>query len=81
MPMVTVQRHHNLRQVQQGLLRDMLTLDGDQFWKVLVMDSFVQRLLSPVLRVADLRDLGVTLHLYTTTIIIIIIIIVLILLC
>jgi hypothetical protein len=44
----------------------MLTLPATSLpWKVLVMDPFVQRLMSPVLRVADLRDLGVTLHLYS----------------
>lgn len=62
-----MKRHENLRQVQQALLRDMLATDpstGQSPWKVLVMDAFVQRLVSPVLRVSDLRELGVTLHLY-----------------
>lgn len=33
-------------------------------WKVLVMDSVAQEILSPVMKVNDLRDNGVTLYLY-----------------
>lgn len=68
-----MKRHENLRQVQQALLKDMLYTSpatGQSPWKVLVMDSFVQRLVSPVLRIADLRELGVTLHLYLYTVLI-----------
>ena len=57
----------NLRQVQSHLIKEMLDMpsrdSNDIPWKVLVMDSFVQRLISPVLRVNDLREHGVTLHL------------------
>lgn len=60
---IMVKRHETLRQVQQSLLKDMLNLEGAP-WKVLILDSFVQKLISPVMRVAELRDLGVTLHLY-----------------
>lgn len=35
-------------------------------WKVLVLDSAGQRILSPIMKVNDLRDHGVTLYLYHT---------------
>lgn len=33
-------------------------------WKILILDSFCQSLVSCVLRVGDLREHGITLHLY-----------------
>merc|ERR1711865_636645 len=35
----------------------------DEKWKVLVYDEFCRDVISPLLRVGDLRKLGVTLHL------------------
>lgn len=61
-----------LRQVQVSLLKDMLRFNAKQddpsqsqlSWKVLVLDLYTTRLISPVLRKVDLQELGVTLHLY-----------------
>jgi sec1 family domain-containing protein 1 len=37
---------------------------GPPVWKVLVLDQQTQDVLATVLRVQDLRDVGVTLHVY-----------------
>lgn len=36
-------------------------------WKVLVYDEFGQDIISPLLTVKELRELGVTAHLYITS--------------
>ena len=36
-------------------------------WKVLVLDAAGQRILSPIMKVNELRDHGVTLYLYETS--------------
>lgn len=39
------------------------TQEGEPIvWKVLVLDTFTQAIISPILRVSDLRTLGVTVH-------------------
>jgi hypothetical protein len=38
--------------------------DGSKAWKILVYDDFGQQIISPLLRIADLRDAGVTVHMY-----------------
>ena len=37
---------------------------GPTVWKVLVLDQFTKDVIATVLRVQDLRDVGVTLHVY-----------------
>ena len=37
--------------------------DGVSTWKILVLDAVGQRILSPLLKVSELRDHGVTLYL------------------
>jgi hypothetical protein len=41
----------------------LLTEDGEPIWKVLVFDNFGRDVISSVLRVQDLRNFGVTIHL------------------
>lgn len=56
----------------------MLSLNGSNndtvhwksVWKVLVIDQFCRDLLSPILKVKDLRDEGVTLHMYVCSLIV-----------
>lgn len=42
----------------------ILNEDGDPIWKVLVFDDMGRDVISSVLRVSDLRNWGVTIHLY-----------------
>lgn len=42
----------------------ILNSEGDPIWKVLCFDDFGRNAISSVLRVQDLRSLGVTLHTY-----------------
>ena len=37
---------------------------GPPLWKILVLDQETKDILATVLRVQDLRDIGVTLHVY-----------------
>ncbi|XP_022669028.1 sec1 family domain-containing protein 1-like isoform X1 [Varroa destructor] len=60
----------NIRERQIAALKHMLNLNVSQkgkanepVWKVLVYDRAGQDIISPLLSVRDLRDLGVTLHL------------------
>lgn len=61
----------NLREKQASALKRMLNFNTPQTkanaaepqWKVLVYDRFGQDIISPLLTVKELRDLGVTLHL------------------
>lgn len=39
---------------------------GPPIWKVLVLDQYTKDVLATVLRVQDLRDAGVTLHVYVS---------------
>lgn len=39
---------------------------GPPVWKVLVLDQYTKDVLATVLRVQDLRDVGVTLHVYVS---------------
>jgi hypothetical protein len=39
---------------------------GPPVWKVLVLDQFTKDVIATVLRVQDLRDVGVTLHVYAS---------------
>ena len=39
---------------------------GPPVWKILVLDQHTQDVLATVLRVTDLRDAGVTLHVYVS---------------
>jgi sec1 family domain-containing protein 1 len=40
----------------------ILDADGNPIWKVLVFDDFGRDVVSSVLRVSDLRSMGVTMH-------------------
>jgi hypothetical protein len=40
----------------------ILTTDGEPIWKVLVFDDLGRDVISSVLRVSDLRAMGVTMH-------------------
>ena len=40
---------------------------GPPVWKILVLDQETKDILATVLRVQDLRDIGVTLHVYAFT--------------
>lgn len=42
------------------------TATGPPVWKVLVLDQQTKDVLATVLRVQDLRDVGVTLHVYVS---------------
>lgn len=42
----------------------VLNSDGDPIWKILVFDDLGRDVISSVLRVNDLRNWGVTMHLY-----------------
>lgn len=42
----------------------IVNADGEPIWKVLVFDNFGRDVISSVLRVDDLREKGVTNHLY-----------------
>lgn len=61
----------NLREKQAAALKRMLNFNAPQTkanvaepqWKILVYDRFGQDIISPLLTVKELRDLGVTLHL------------------
>lgn len=50
-----------LRTLQKQRLLKMLK-PGDPPFKILILDAFTQEILSPILRVSDLRDAGVTAH-------------------
>jgi hypothetical protein len=43
------------------------SVNGPPVWKVLVLDQQTKDVLATVLRVQDLRDIGVTLHVYGGT--------------
>jgi hypothetical protein len=43
-------------------------MNDNTVWKVLIYDQFGQDVIAPLLRVADLRDNGVTFHMYTPAI-------------
>ena len=50
-----------------GLVPDsapILNEEGEPIWKVLVFDDLGRDVISSVLRVSDLREWGVTIHLY-----------------
>jgi hypothetical protein len=40
----------------------ILTTEGEPIWKVLVFDDLGRDVISSVLRVSDLRSMGVTMH-------------------
>ena len=40
----------------------ILTPEGDPIWKVLVFDDLGRDVISSVLRVSDLRSMGITMH-------------------
>lgn len=42
----------------------ILTSDGEPIWKVLVFDDLGRDVISSVLRVSDLRSMGVTMHMH-----------------
>ena len=42
----------------------ILNAEGEPIWKVLVFDNLGRDVISTVLRVNDLRSLGITIHLY-----------------
>lgn len=63
----------SVRDAQRAALMDMLracsggslgsAAEGAEVWKVLVYDAAAREIIAPLLRVAELRSLGVTLHL------------------
>ncbi|XP_065833308.1 sec1 family domain-containing protein 1-like [Oscarella lobularis] len=62
----------SLKERQKETIKAMLSLGGSQkhdpkadspTWKVLVFDKYGQNIVSPIVNVPELRDLGVTLHL------------------
>lgn len=63
----------SVREAQRAALTDMLracgagslgsAADGAEVWKILIYDTTAREIIAPLLRVADLRSLGVTLHL------------------
>jgi hypothetical protein len=54
-----------LRDLQKDMLAEMLDLTP-AVWKILVLDDSGKRILSPLFRVAELKELGVTLTLYSS---------------
>jgi hypothetical protein len=40
----------------------ILTAEGEPIWKVLVFDDLGRDVISSVLRVSDLRSMGITMH-------------------
>ena len=44
----------------------ILNDEGEPIWKVLVFDNLGRDVISSVLRVQDLRNFGITIHLYVT---------------
>lgn len=44
----------------------ILSSDGEPIWKVLVFDDLGRDVISSVLRVSDLRSMGVTMHMSVT---------------
>lgn len=40
---------------------------AEDSWKVLIYDELGQQIISPLLRIADLREAGITLHMYYMT--------------
>ena len=56
----------NLNRPRQATTGDALSqlLSDDTTWKVLVYDQLGQEVIAPLLRVADLRENGVTVHMY-----------------
>lgn len=55
-------QHQQHQQQQQQL--SVLGPDGELIWKVLVFDDLGMQIVSSVLRVSDLRSLGVTMHMH-----------------
>lgn len=55
----------NLRAVQKQLLNEILGLEEGSplIWKILVFDEAGRQIISPILKLSELRELGVTLHL------------------
>ncbi|KAI1332538.1 sec1 protein [Xylariaceae sp. FL0255] len=45
----------------------ILTAEGEPIWKVLVFDDLGRDVISSVLRVSDLRSMGVTMHMHIST--------------
>lgn len=60
----TLKQMLNLNAAPSSLLK----ASGEELaWKVLVYDELGQDIISPLLTVKELRDLGVTLHVYVLT--------------
>ena len=63
----------NLKEAQKQSLLKMInlneTLDSDKdlqtSWKVFIYDKFGQQIISPSMRLGELRNSGVTLHMFT----------------
>ena len=58
---------HNDPSTANGLIPQstpILDADGEPIWKALVFDNLGRDVISSVLRVPNLRDWGITLHLY-----------------
>ena len=53
----------SLREKQRDNLSKMLK-NIDSLWKILILDRVGQEIVSPIFRKSDLRELGVTVHLY-----------------
>lgn len=53
---------HSVQDAQKAALLALLNLSPALVWKILVLDDVSKDILATVLRVQDLRDVGVTLH-------------------
>jgi hypothetical protein len=61
--LIKVESNANANGVVSTSNPPLLTEDGEPIWKVLVFDNFGRDVISSVLRVQDLRNFGVTIHL------------------
>lgn len=56
----------SVRHVQKEIIKEMLGLEPGStlIWKVLVYDDQGRQIISPLLKLSELKELGVTIHLY-----------------
>ncbi|KAM0686262.1 Vesicle trafficking between the ER and Golgi [Conglomerata obtusa] len=56
-----------IRDLQIDRIKKFLSPTPDIFWKVLILDSHTKDIISPLLRLNDLRELGITTHFLINT--------------
>ncbi|KAM0675398.1 Sec1 domain containing protein 1 [Gurleya vavrai] len=49
-----------LRDLQIEKIKNFLSPTPDLFWKILILDETTKKIISPLLKIKDLRDLGIT---------------------